>query len=286
MKTPLRQRMIDEMTLRGMSPRTHESYLEAVFGLAKYYKRPPDQLSIEDIRNYLLYLERERHLSWSSLNVATSGIRFLYFKTLKWEYTRMDIPPRKTPSRLPEVLSREEVDRLLSSVDNLKHRTALMTAYAAGLRLSELIHLRVGDIDSSRMAIRVGQGKGRKDRYTVLSPGLRDQLRLYWKRHPSREYLFFGASPERPLHETALQRAYTQAKARAGIQKAGGIHTLRHCFATHQLEAGMDVRTLQVLLGHSDLRTTARYLWIRREHIQAHASKFDLLGVPPKAPVV
>ena len=286
MTTPLRQRMIDEMTLRGMSPRTHESYLGAVFGLAKYYKRPPDQLSIEDIRNYLLHLERERQVSWSTLNVATSGIRFLYFKTLKWEYTRMDIPPRKTPSRLPEVLSREEVDRLLCSVDNLKHRTALMTTYAAGLRLSEVIHLRVSDIDSSRMAIRVEQGKGRKDRYTVLSPGLRDQLRLYWKQYPSREYLFFGASPDRPLNETALQKAYTQAKARAGIQKAGGIHTLRHCFATHQLEAGMDVRTLQVLLGHSDLRTTARYLWIRREHIQAYASKFDLLVVLPKAPGV
>ena len=155
MTTPLRQRMIDEMTLRGMSPRTHESYLGAVFGLAKYYRRSPDELSIEDIRDYLLHLERDRHLAWNSLNQAASGLRFLYFKTLKWEPARMDIPPRKTPSRLPEVLSREEVDRLLSSVDNIKHRTALMTIYASGLRLSEVLHLRIGDIDSSRMAIRV-----------------------------------------------------------------------------------------------------------------------------------
>ena len=173
MTTPLRQRMIDEMTLRGMSPRTHESYLGAVFGLARYYKRSPDQLSIEDVRKYLLHLERGRHVSWSTLNAVASGLRFLYFKTLKWEPARMDIPPRKTPSRLPEVLSREEVDRLLSAVDNLKHRTALMTTYAAGLRLSEVTHLRVGDIDGSRMAIRVQQGKGRKDRYTILSPNLR-----------------------------------------------------------------------------------------------------------------
>jgi site-specific recombinase XerD len=218
------------------------------------------------------------------LNAAASGLRFLYFKTLKWEPAQMDIPPRKTPSRLPEVLSREEVDRLLSAVDNLKHRTALMTTYAAGLRLSEVLHLRVGDIDSSRMAIRVKQGKGRKDRYTVLSPSLRDQLRLYWKQYRSREYLFFGVSPDKPLNDTALQRAYTQAKEKAGIRKSGGLHTLRHCFATHLLEAGADVRTLQVLLGHTDLRTTARYLLIRREHIQAYASKFDLLVVPSRAP--
>jgi integrase/recombinase XerD len=281
MTTPLRQRMIDEMTLRGMSPRTHESYLGAISGLAKHYKRSPDQLSIEDIRNYLLHLERERHLSWSTLNAAKCGLRFLYFKTLKWEPAQMDIPPRKAASRLPEVLSREDVDRLLSVVDNRKYRTALMTIYAAGLRLSEVLHLRVDDIDSSRMAIRVEQGKGRKDRYTVLSPSLRVQLRLYWKQYPSRQYLFFGVSPDKPLHESVLQRAYTQAKQKAGIRKHGGLHTLRHCFATHLLEAGADIRTLQVLLGHSDLRTTARYLLIRREHIQAYASKFDLLVVPP-----
>jgi site-specific recombinase XerD len=136
------------------------------------------------------------------------------------------------------------------------------------------------------MAIRVKQGKGKKDRYTVLSPSLRDQLRLYWDQYRSREYLFFGASPDKPLNDTALQKAYTQAKQKAGIRKSGGLHTLRHCFATHLLEAGADVRTLQVLLGHTDLRTTARYLLIRREHIQAYASKFDLLVVPHMEPGV
>jgi site-specific recombinase XerD len=283
MNNPLRQRMIDEMTLRGMSPRTHESYLGAVFGLAKYYRRPPDQLTIEEVRGYLLHLERERKVSWSTLNAAASGLRFFYFKTLKWEPTAMEIPPRKTPQRLPEVLSREEVDRLLSAVDNVKHQTALMTAYASGLRLSELVHLRVGDLDSSRMAIRVVQGKGRKDRYTLLSPSLLDRLRRYWKQYPSKAYLFFGASSDKPLHDSSLQRAYTRAKEKAGIRKGGGLHTLRHCFATHLLEAGVDLRTIQILLGHADLSTTSRYLLIRRDQLQTYASKFDLLVVPPKA---
>jgi len=162
MTTPLRQRMIDEMTLRGMSPRTHESYIGTVLGLAKYYRRSPKQLTLEEVRQYLLHLERERRLSWSSLNAAKCGLRFLYFKTLKWEPSLMDIPPRKSPSQLPEVLSREEGGRVLAAVDNLKRRTALMTTYAAGLRLSEVLHLRVTDIDSSRMTIRVEQGRGER----------------------------------------------------------------------------------------------------------------------------
>ena len=217
--TPLRQRMIDELTLRGMAARTHESYLEAVSGLAKYYHRSPEQLSIEEVRAYLLHLERDRHLSWNSLNVAVSGLRFLYFKTLKWELTRMDIPPRRKASRLPEVLSREEVDRLLAAADNPKHRMTLMTLYAAGLRLNEATHLRVHDIDSSRMTIRVEQGKGRKDRYTVLSPRLLEELRVYWKQHPSRQYLFFGTSPDQPLHETAIQKAYNRASSAPGFRR-------------------------------------------------------------------
>jgi len=165
----LRQRMIDEMTLRGFSPRTHESYLGAVKDLARYYNQPPDRLSTEQVRQYLLYLERERHLSWSSLNVAASGLRFFYFDTLKWQPVQLDIPPRTTPRRLPEVLTREEVDRLISMVLNLKHRALLMTIYAAGLRVSEAVALHVHDIDSARMTIRVVQGKGRKDRLWAMA---------------------------------------------------------------------------------------------------------------------
>jgi len=280
--TELRQRMIDEMTLRGFSPRTHESYLGAVKDLAHYYNQPPDRLNTEQVRQYLLYLERERHLSWSSLNVAASGLRFFYFNTLKWQPVKLDIPPRTTPRRLPEVLSREEVDRLISPVPNLKHRTLLMTIYAAGLRVSEAIALRVHDIDSARMTIRVVQGKGRKDRYTILSPRLLENLRQYWKQYHPKEYLFEGSKPQHHIHESVPQKTYNRAKQRAGIHKGIGVHTLRHCFATHLLEAGVDLRTIQTLLGHNAISTTMLYLQVRQQHIASHPEKFDLLAPPPK----
>ncbi|HYR90354.1 MAG TPA: site-specific integrase [Terriglobia bacterium] len=278
----LRQRMIDQMTLRGFSPRTHESYLEAVTGLARYYKQSPDQLSSEQVRQYLLYLERERHLAWSSLNVAASGLRFLYFDTLKWEPVKLEIPPRTTPRRLPEVLSRGEVDRLISSVLNLKHRTLLMTIYAAGLRVGEAVSLQVGDIDSARMTIRVVQGKGRKDRYTILSPRLLEGLRQYWKQYRPKQYLFEGIDPQQHIHESVAQKVYNRAKQQTGIHKGIGVHTLRHCFATHLLEAGVDLRTIQTFLGHNAISTTMLYLQVRQQHIAAHAEKFDLLALPPK----
>lgn len=282
--TELRQRMIDQMTLRGFSPRTHESYLEAVTGLALYYKQSPDQLKAAQVRAYLLHLERERHLSWSSLNVAVSGLRFFYFETLKWEPVAMEIPHRQKQSRLPEVLSREEVDRLFNALVNIKHRVLLMTTYAAGLRLSEVIHLRVRDIDSARMMIRVEQGKGRKDRYTILSPRLLDELRHYWKVRRPKEWLFPGSNPDRPLHESGAQRIYNQAQKRAGLRKGRGIHTLRHCFATHLLEAGVDLPTIQALLGHTAVTTTMRYVKVRQHHWQSNPGKFDLLAIPPKTP--
>ena len=278
----LRQRMIDQMTLRGFSPRTHESYLEAVTGLARYYKQSPDQLSAEQIRQYLLYLERERHLAWSSLNVAASGLRFLYFDTLKWQPMKLEIPPRTTVRRLPEVLSREEVDRLISAILNLKHRTLLMTIYAAGLRVGEAVRLRVDDIDSARMTIRVVQAKGRKDRYTILSPRLLESLRQYWKQYRTKEYLFEGIDPQHHIHESVPQKVYNYAKQQSGIRKGVGVHTLRHCFATHLLEAGVDLRTIQTFLGHNAISTTMLYLQVRQQHIAAHAEKFDLLAVPPQ----
>jgi site-specific recombinase XerD len=282
--TELRQRMIDEMTLRGFSPRTHESYLGAVTGLARYYKKPPDQLSVEEVRQYLLYLEREQRLSWSSLNVAVSGLRFFYFDTLKWEPVAMAIPPRQKQTRLPEVLSREEVERLLGAVPNRKHRMLLMTTYAAGLRLNEVLHLRVSDIDSARMLIRVEQGKGGKDRYTILSPRLLDELRQYWKSQRPKHWLFPGRDPDHPLHESAVQRVYNQARQRAGILKGHGPHTLRHCFATHLLEMGVDLPTIQVLMGHTAVTTTMRYIKVRQHHFLSHRDKFDLLVAPTKPP--
>jgi integrase/recombinase XerD len=282
--TQLRQRMIDEMTLRGFSLRTHESYLGAVTDLARYYKKSPDQLNVDDVRQYLLHLERERQLSWSSLNVAVSGLRFFYFDTLKWEPVAMEIPRRQKQTRLPEVLSREEVDRLLGTVTNLKHRMLLTTTYAAGLRLNEVIHLRVSDLDSSRMLIRVEQGKGRKDRYTILSPRLLGELRQYWKSCRPKHWLFPGHDPDRPIHESAAQRIYNEARQRAGIQKGRGIHTLRHCFATHLLELGVDLPTIQALMGHTAVTTTMRYIKVRQHHFISHQDKFDLLVAPLKPP--
>lgn len=282
--TALRQKMIDQMTLRGFSPRTHRSYLEAVNGLARYYHRAPDQLSRKQIQDYLLYLERERHLSWSSRNVAVSAFRFLYGQTLGWDKEAIAIPRRQKETRLPEVLSPREVFRLVAAVANLKHRTLLMTAYAAGPRVSELLHLRVSDVDSARMTIRIEQGKGRKDRYTILSPGLLEQLRDYWKAFRPTSWLFPGKTPDKPLDISAAQKVYNIAKLRTGIHKGRGIHTLRHCFATHLLEAGVDLATIQSLMGHNDINTTMRYLKIRRHRFDPGPDPLDLLALPPQTP--
>ena len=258
--------------------------MDAVTGLARRYKKPPDQLNEEDVRQYLLYLERERHLSWNSLNVTASGLRFLYVDTLKWDPVEMVIPRRKAQTRLPEVLSREEIERLLGAVSNVKHHALLTTTYAAGLRLNEVIRLRVTDLDSARMLIRVEQGKGNKDRYTILSPRLLEELRSYWKSCRPKTWLFPGNDPDRPMNESTPQRIYMQARQRAGIQKRGGIHTLRHCFATHLLEMGVDLPTIQALMGHTSVTTTMRYIKLRQHHFTSNPGKFDLLVVPPKPP--
>ena len=282
--TELRQRMINQMTLRGFSPRTHKSYLAAVAGLARHYKQRPDQLNADQIQAYLVYLERERGLAWSSLNITACGLRFFYGQTLKRKPVAMEIPRRQAQKRLPEVLSRSEVDRLLGVVGNVKHRTLLMTTYAAGLRVSEVVRLRVSDIDSTRMTIRVEQGKGSKDRYTILSPRLLDQLRHYWRAYQPTLWLFPGAEASRPLDVTAAQKVFNRAKQSAAIQKGHGIHTLRHCFATHLLEAGVDLATIQALLGHTDIRTTMRYLQIRRHRFASRPGPLDLLALPRETP--
>lgn len=274
----LRTKMIEEMKLRNFSPRTQKSYVAAMVGLVRYYRRSPDQLSQDDIRSYLLYLEK-RGLSPNSRNVAISGMKFFYHQMLGWNDKQLFIAPRKRTWQLPEVLGQKEVERLLLAAVKHRDRCLLMTAYATGLRVSELVGLKVNAIDSERMMVRVEQGKGRKDRYTILSPRLLTELRSYWKEHHSPTYLFPNGKSG-PISINYAQRIYNLAKQKAGIHKGKGIHTLRHCFATHLLEAGVDLRTIQTLLGHNSMASTERYLQIRQHKITTTANPLDLLRLP------
>ena len=257
--TELRRQMDEAMIVRGFADRTRETYLWAVSGLATFYHRSPDLISDAEIQAYLLHLIRDRQRSWSTCNIVVHGLRFLYHETLRRDRTTFSIPSPRQPGKLPALLSREEVQHLIAHATNFKHRTMLMTTYAGGLRLNEVLHLRVGDIDSARMTMRVEQGKGGKDRYTVLSAHLLEALRAYWTIYHPATWLFPSPHGSHPLDPTGLQRAYQTAKRRAGITKPGGIHALRHAFATHLLEAGVDVHTIQRLLGHQSIQTTTRY---------------------------
>jgi site-specific recombinase XerD len=270
--------MIEEMRLRNFAPTTQKSYLYAVARLAKHYKRAPDQLDKEQIRSYLLYLTAERKLSPNTMNGFIAGLRFFYNETLGRDETKLFIPPRKKSSPLPEVLSPSEVVRLMDAARNLKQRVLLMTTYSAGLRVSELVHLKIRDIDSERMMIRVEQGKGRKDRYTILSQNLLTELRLYWKHYRPSVWLFPNRAKNGPLSRGEAWHIFNQAKKRAGLKKGQGIHTLRSCFATHLLEAGVDLRTIQLLMGHSSILSTQRYLRLRQQTLGSTVSPLDLLN--------
>ena len=277
--TELRKKMIRDMQLRRFSPRTQETYLGVVAALAKHFKQSPDLIPQERVQDYLLHLVNERKLAWSSCDVHANGLQFFYRVTVGRAGTFM-LPPRQHAQRLPEVLSGSEIERLFAAVGNVKYRVMLMVAYAGGLRLGELIHLKVTDIDSHRMMIRVEQGKGNKDRYTLLSQRLLNELRAYWKAYQPKTWLFPGKTPDKPLNETAIQRVMIVAKIKAGIRKTGGIHALRHCFGTHLLEAGTDFRTIQVLMGHRSIQTTARYTRVTAHKIRFTPSPLDLLSRP------
>jgi integrase/recombinase XerD len=278
--TPLRQQMIDQMTVRGMAETTKRAYLQAVTGIAKYYRRSPDQLNEQQVQQYLLHLIQERRLAWSSCNVATNGLKFLYHVALDRHEVEFCIPQAKRPQRLPEILSREELERLLGAAREPKHRTLLMLTYSAGLRVSEVAHLKVRDIDSGRMSVRVEQGKGDKDRYTVLCARMLKELRTYWLAYRPEVWLFTGRDRTRPLHVKTIQRVFYLAKDRAGIGKTCGIHALRHAFATHLLEAGTDLHTIQRLLGHGHLSTTMRYFHLAQKQLLSAGSPLDLLMLP------
>ncbi len=258
----LRAKMEQDLLIRGLSPLTRAAYIRCVVGLSQYYGRAPDTLSEQEVQAYLAYLVKERALAWGTLSMTVHGLRFLYEVSLGRPRTHFYIPTVKTPSKQPEILSRQEIARLMQAVDNRKHRALLMTTYAAGLRVSEVVKLKVSHIDSERMAIRVEQGKGRKDRYTLLSQRLLEELRGYWRLYRPPYWLFPGKGAHHPLSRSAAHCIYHKAKRVAGITKTGGIHSLRHAFATHLLEAGIDLPTIQSLLGHSTIRTTTRYLHI------------------------
>jgi site-specific recombinase XerD len=276
--------MLEDMRLRNFSPHTQESYLLQIVQFARYFAKSPDLLGPEEIRTYQLYLTTEKKLAPGSLHVTASALRFLYTVTLKRPGVVAELPSPKKPQTLPVVLSREEVSQFLEAARPLKQRTILTVCYAAGLRVSEATHLKPTDIDSQRMVIRVDQGKGRKDRYVMLSSALLALLRTYWKAERPQDWLFPGKLPGQPLTTDAVHFACQQARRRAGLKKPISPHSLRHTFASHLLEAGTDVRTIQLLLGHRSLSTTARYLKVATSTVCATSSPLDLLPVPPPLP--
>lgn len=287
----LRQRMIEDMQVRNYSPRTVEAYVAAVAKLAKHFGKSPDQLGGEEVRAFQVHMLQAR-ASWSQFNQIVCGLRFFYRTTLGRAGMVEMLPYGKKPKTLPVVLDVEEVAQLLAAARPGRERMLLTTAYACGLRISELLHLQVSDIDSARMVVNVRQGKGAKDRQVPLSPRLLTELRGWWQTHRTKPWLFPGMAgasrrrrqpggrPARPMHAGSVQRMVQQIVKRSGLKKSASMHTLRHSYATHLLEAGVDVVTVQKLLGHSDLSTTARYLHLSRRHL---SSLPDLLALPAAA---
>jgi integrase/recombinase XerD len=284
--TPLRQRMLEDMQLRNLTPETQRNYVHHVAAFAKFFQQSPELLDLEAVREYQLYLLQQRHLSPETVNQYISSVKFLYQVTLEMPWTNEYFPRIRRPHKLPVVLSQEEVLAFFDHIPSLKYRAALMTAYGAGLRVSEVVALKIGDLDSQRMLLRVQQGKGQKDRYAMLSPRLWDVLRRYWRAVRPKEYLFPAWRLGHHLSPESLQLACREAAAQAGIRKRVTVHTLRHSFATHLLENGTDTRIIQVLLGHSRIDTTARYAAVSPQVVAATVSPLDKLGqpAPPTTP--
>jgi len=279
--TPLRQRFIEDMQLRNLCSETQRNYVHHVAGFAKYFGKSPELLDMEAVRQYQLYLFNERKLSPESVNQYLSSMKFLYLTTLEMPWTNEYFPRLRRPSKLPVVLSQEEIMQFFDHIPSLKYRAALMTCYAAGLRVSETVALKISAIDSRRMLIRVEQGKGGKDRYAMLSPRLLEVLRRYCRAAqfhqatPPDQYLFPSWRAHHHLCPASLQLACREAAALAGLRKRVTVHTLRHSFATHLLENGTDIRIIQVLLGHSRIDTTARYARVGPQVVAATVSPFD-----------
>ena len=278
--TPLRQRMQEDMRMRGLGQHTQQDYIRHVRGFAAFLGRSPDSAGKEDVRRFQLH-QHEHGVSPSTINGSVSALRFLFTVTLQRQDLARSLVITRNPRKLPDVLSIEEAARLLEAAPGIKYKAALSVAYGAGLRVSEVSHLKVDDIDSTRMLIRIEQGKGRKDRNAMLSPQLLDLLRLWWREGRKRGvmlphgWLFPGQSRTDPISSRQLHRAVHEAAERAGIRKRVSPHTLRHSFATHLLEQDVDIRVIQVLLGHSKLETTALYTKVSTRTIQAVSSPLD-----------
>ena len=279
--TPLRQRMTEDMQVRNLSPDTQTSYTQQVSLFARYFRRSPEQLGPEEIRAYQVYLTNEKNLAPGSILIAVAALRFLYKVSLQKDWVFGDvIPAPKKPQTLPIVLSPEEVLHFLGCITNTKHHAILATCYAAGLRISEAVRLSIPDIDSQRMVLRVEQGKGQKDRYVMLSPKLLEILRAWWRVEKPKQWLFPGDIAGQHISKDAVEQACQKARRRCSIPKPITPHSLRHAFAVHLLESGTDVRTIQLLLGHRSLATTARYLRIATSKVCATSSPLDLLPHP------
>jgi len=289
--TTLREKFIRELVIRGTSPRTQESYVAAVYGLARHYHLPPDQVSDEQLKDYMFYLAQERKLAPASLNLTVCALRSFYQLVLhrSLDQIRLSLPWVKKAVHRPRVYSVEELEKLLTvGCPHPKHRAFLMTVYGAGLRLNEACHLKADDIDSARMQLRVEQGKGRKDRYTLLSPRLLQELRRYWQICRPSVWVFPASrDPQQPILDGTAAKIFWHALRRAGLPNKGGIHSLRHSFATHLLEAGVEITVVQRLLGHSSISTTVTYLHVRSERlaqVQSPLQLLDLDGVKKSTP--
>jgi len=275
--TELREKMIREMELRNLSKNTQKSYLQAVSGLAKYYMQSPDKMTKEMIEDYLLYLKKEKGDALTTIASAITGLRFLYNNVVGNEELSPSCTFAKTPRKLPTVLSQAEIWSIINATNNLKHRLMLMTTYSAGLRASEVLSLKVENIDSKRMLIKV-TGKGGKQRYTLLAETLLPELREYYRTYRPEILLFPSHRKGKPLAYETIRSIYDKARKKAGVKRGSGLHTLRHSFATHLLEEGYDIRKIQVLMGHTRLTTTMIYLHVSRETLAKIPSPLDLFN--------
>lgn len=265
------------LIIQRVAPKTKEAYLRSVQELSSYHNQPATELSNEQIQDFLFYNIQEKRLSWSSCNVLFCGLKKYYREFLGRTKAEFSIPPRPRAKRLPMLLSRDEVGMILTAKDNIKHRALLTTVYGSGLRVSEAVNLRPEHIESDRMMILVKQGKGRKDRYTILSKRCLTLLREYWRTCQPGEWLFFGRDKNKPMSIGTAQHVYYQAKQKAGITKGRGIHTLRHCFASHLMEDGTELYMIKRWLGHSAIKTTCTYLHLSPDYLAKTISPLDLL---------